>query len=128
MAIDLLSDGLNTIKICERVGKTECDVKASKLIADVLEVLKAHGYISEYSQKDNGKGGLLNVQLNGKISELRSVKPRFAVSNKEWVATETHYLPSYNLGLLIVSTPKGVMSNKEAKEAKLGGRLLAFVY
>jgi small subunit ribosomal protein S8 len=128
MAIDLLSDGLNKIKLCERVGKPDCEVKSSKLLASVLDVLKAHGYIEGYSAKDNGKGGALVVKLNGKINELRSVKPRFAVSSKQWVEKETNFLPSYNIGLLVVSTPKGVMSNKEAKEAKMGGRLIAFVY
>ncbi len=128
MAIDLLSDGLNKIKLCERVGKEGCEVKSSKLLGSVLDVLKTYGYIAEYTHKDNGKGGLLVVKLNGKINELRSVKPRFAVSSKKWIETETNFLPSYNIGLLVVSTPKGVMSNKEAKEAKMGGRLIAFVY
>jgi small subunit ribosomal protein S8 len=125
---DLLADGLNKIKLCDRIGKSSCDVKASKLLASVLDVLKANGYIPEYSPKDNGKGGLLSVKLEGKIKELRAVRPRFAVSSKKWVETETSFLPSYNIGLLIVSTPKGVMSNKEAKEEKMGGRLIAFVY
>jgi len=128
MAIDLLGDSLNKIKLCDRTGKSECEVKASKLLESILSVLKANGFIEEYSRKDNDKGGLLVVKLNGKINELRVVKPRFPVSSREWVDTEAQFLPAYNLGMLIVSTPRGIMSNKEAKEGKLGGRLIAFVY
>ena len=128
MAIDLLGDSLNKIKLCDRTGKSECEVKASKLLESILSVLKANGFIEEYSRKDNGKGGLIAIRLNGKINELRVVKPRFPVSSKEWIDTESQFLPAYNLGMLIVSTPKGIMSNKDAKEAKLGGRLIAFVY
>jgi small subunit ribosomal protein S8 len=128
MAVDLLGDSLNKIKLCDRIRKEECEVKASKLLESILSVLKANGFVDSYSRKENGKGGLFVVKLNGRINELRVVKPRFPVSNKEWINTESHFLPAYNLGMLIVSTPKGIMSNKDAKESKLGGRLVAFVY
>jgi small subunit ribosomal protein S8 len=128
MAVDLLGDSLNKIKLCDRIGKMECEVKASKLLESILALLKSNGFVSDYSRKENGKGGLLVIKLNGKINELKVVKPRFPVSSKKWVDTESQFLPAYNLGMLIVSTPKGIMNNKDAKEAKIGGRLIAFVY
>ena len=128
MAVDLLGDSLNKIKLCDRIGKAECEVKASKLLENILTVLKSNGFVEDYSRKDNGKGGLLVIRLNGRINELKVVKPRFPVSSKEWIETESQFLPAYNLGMLIVSTPKGIMNNKDAKDAKLGGRLIAFVY
>ncbi len=56
------------------------------------------------------------------------VKPRHAVTVDEYQKYEMRYIPSRDFGILIVSTPKGIMSNKDAKEKHFGGRLIAYVY
>ena len=66
--------------------------------------------------------------LSKKINDIGVIKPRHAVRLEEYQKYEARYIPSKNFGMLVVSTPKGVMSNREAKEQHLGGRLLAFVY
>ena len=129
MAVDRLSDALNQIKLNDRVGNREVVLEwSSKLIKGVLDVLKEEGYIEDYETFDDGGKERIKVRLRGAINELRAIKPRFPVKYNEIISAEAQYLPAYNIGILILTTPKGVMSNKKAKELHIGGRLLAFVY
>jgi len=125
---DLLADALNKIKVYERIGKDECSVSYTKLVESVIATLKKNGYIKDYAPVTEGKFTVLNVVLSKKINDIGVIKPRHAVRLEEYQKYEARYIPSKNFGMLVVSTPKGVMSNKEAKEQHLGGRLLAFVY
>ena len=128
MLQDTLADALTAIKNAERVGKGKCVVKSSKLIGDILKVMQANGYIGPFETIENGKGGMFKVDLKGKIIDTRTIKPRFAVGVDEYEKFERRFLPARNIGLLIVSTPKGVMEHKKAKGLRLGGRLLSYVY
>ena len=128
MLQDTLADALTVIKNAERTGKGKCTVKANKLIGGILKVMQENGYIGTFESVENGRGGVLKVELNGKIIDGGVIKPRFAVGVGEYEKWEKRYLPAKNIGLLIVSTPKGVMSHKMAKELKIGGRLLSYVY
>ena len=56
------------------------------------------------------------------------VKPRFAVKSNEYENWEKKFLPSRNVGIMVVSTSNGVIAHKDAEEKNIGGRLLAFVY
>jgi len=125
---DHLADALNTIKTHEMVGQNTCSVRASSIIAEVLKVLKEHKYLKDYSLVDNGRGGFYEVQLDGRINDCGVIKPRSSVKNDEFPKWEKRFLPSRDFGILVVSTSKGVMSHKEAKEAGLGGKLVAYVY
>ncbi len=75
-----------------------------------------------------GTSGAFKVQLVGKINACGTIKPRFAVKKTDWNKWEQRYIPSKDFGMLIVSTPKGMMTNSEAKEKNTGGRLIAYVY
>jgi len=125
---DLLADALNKIKVYERIGRDECSVSYTKLVESVIATLKKNGYIKDYAPVAEGKFTVLKVVLSKKINDIGVIKPRHAVRLEEYQKYEARYIPSKNFGMLVVSTPKGVMSNKEAKEQHLGGRLLAFVY
>ncbi len=125
---DTLADALNIIKTHERVGKMRCRVRASKLVREVLKKLQENGYVDEFEFVDDGKSGFYDVKLSGRINECKAIKPRFPVKADEIIDWERKYLPSVNYGILILTTPKGVMTNREAREQKIGGRLLAYVY
>ena len=77
---------------------------------------------------DDGLGGKLRVQLIGRINGCRSVNPRFSVGRDGYSRWERQFLPAVGVGILIVSTPKGVLSHTEAREMNLGGRLVGYVY
>ncbi len=123
-----LEASLNKIKIYERIGKYECIVKDSKLMRAIADVLKRFNYIKDYKVVKIGKFDYISIELAKKINDIKAIKPRFAVNIDDYQRYESRFIPSKDFGILIVSTPNGVMSNKEAKEKHLGGRLLAYVY
>lgn len=126
---DPLADALSAIKNSEIVGHRYCVVApASKLIGRVLRVMQGEGYIGEFEFIDDGKAGKFRVELQGKINDCGVIKPPFSVKKDEFEKWEKRYLPARGFGILIITTPKSVMSHREAIEKGLGGRLLAFTY
>lgn len=101
---------------------------ASNLVGKILQVLQRHGYIGEFEFVDDGKAGMFRVQLLGRINKSRAVRPRWSAKVHEYTDWEKKLLPAYNVGIIIVTTPQGVMSHQEAREKGLGGKLLAYVY
>ena len=127
--MDTLANALNSIKVAENGGRAEARIApASKLVRETLSIIKAEGYVSEYEFIDDGKSGEFRVKLAGKINNCGAVKPRFYVRKDEWEKHEQRYLPGRSIGILVVTTSKGVMTHKKAKELEIGGKLLAFVY
>jgi small subunit ribosomal protein S8 len=128
MRHDLLSDVLYVINNAEKVGRRFCLVPASSLVKNVLMVIQKAGYIGDFEFIDDGKSGQFRIDLIGRINKSRAIRPRFAVKSDQFEKWESRYLPAKGFGMLILSTPKGVMSQKEATEKQTGGRLLAYVY
>lgn len=129
MMHDVINDAISTIKNYERIGKSECVVRPkSKLLVEILRIFQNGGYIGEFEVSDDGRGGSIRIKLVKRINDCGVIKPRYAVKRDEFQKWEQRFLPARDLGMLIVSTPKGVMSHLDAKEKGLGGRLLAYVY
>jgi len=129
MLLDPLANACSGIKNAEYVSKGNVVVNPrSKLIGTVLRILQSNGFIGEYESVDDGRFGKFKVQLLGRINKIGVIKPRRAIKFAEIEKAEAKYLPAINFGLLIISTPKGVMTHVEAKKQHIGGRLLAFVY
>ena len=127
--MDPLADALTNIRNNELQGNDSCVIKpASKLIGHVLSTMQKENYIGNFELVDDGKAGIFNVELVGNINKCGVIKPRHAVKNTEFKDYEKRYLPAKNFGILIVTTPQGVMTHHEAKEAGIGGRLLVYVY
>ncbi|HDI01032.1 MAG TPA: 30S ribosomal protein S8 [Candidatus Bathyarchaeota archaeon] len=127
--LDPVANGLTAIKNAEMVRKKEVVIcPASKLLGAILRVMQKHGYIGEVEYIDDGRAGKFRVQLLGRINKCGAIKPRFPVRKDEFEEWEKRYLPARDIGILIVSTPKGVMSHREAKKLGIGGRLVAYVY
>jgi len=129
MMMDPLADLLTTIRNAERTGKKEISFKpSSKLIKEVLEIMKKHNYIESYEIVDDGRGGIVRIKLSGRINECKVIKPRYSCKIDEFEKFEKRFLLSRDLGIIIVSTPKGLMTHREAKEKGIGGVLIAYVY
>ena len=127
--VDLLAQALTKIKNAENVGKSECVVRPiSKVIREVLNILRLNGYIGEFEVIDDGRGGIVKIQLVGKINNCGAIKPRFSVSKDNFEKFEKRYLPAKDFGILIVSTVKGLMTHMQAKKMGIGGQLIAYVY
>ena len=128
MRQDLISDVMYVMNNAENMGKGTCTVPASKLIKDVLMVMQKAGYVGSFEFIDDSRSGFFQIQLAGHINSARAIKPRFAVKKNEYEKWEERYLPAINFGILVVSTPKGIMSQKDASKQGLGGRLICYVY
>jgi small subunit ribosomal protein S8 len=127
--MDTLANGLTTIMNHEMRRKRECIIgKASKLLGRVLRVMQLNGYIGEFEFIDDGRSGKFRVQLLGRVNKCGAIKPRIPVSCKEIENWEKQFLPSRDMGVLVLSTSEGVLSHREVKGKKIGGRLLSFVY
>ncbi len=129
MKHDPLNDALSTINNAEQSGKLQCEVApASKLIGRVLKVMQDNGYIESFEYMENGKGGVFSISLTGNINKCQVIKPRWTLQKKDIEDFESRYLPAQNFGVLIITTNRGVVSNTEAKELGIGGKLLAYVF
>lgn len=128
MLQDTLADALAVIKNAEKVGKRECVTRASKEIREILTLLQNHGYIGPFEFVDDGRSGKFKIELKGKIINTNVVKPRYSTRVDEFEKWEKRFLPAREFGLLILTTPKGIIDHKKAKEMHTGGKLVAFVY
>ncbi len=127
--MNLLANTLSAIKNAEMRNKKECIVyPTSKFVATVLKVIQKNAYIGEFELIDDGRGGKFRIQLLGRINNCGIIKPRIGVSYKELVKYESKFLPSKEIGILILSTSKGIMTSREARENRIGGILLCYVY
>ena len=129
MLQDPLGDTLNKIKAHENRRRKEVILNpTSNLIQDVLATLQKAQYIGEVERIEDGKGGKFRVQLLGRINKCAVIRPRFPVKHADITNWEKKYLPAVDFGILVMTTPEGVMSQREAHDSGIGGRLLAYVY
>ncbi len=127
--MDPLVDALTIIRNAENAAKKDCAIMpASNFLGEVLRVAKENGYIEGYNRNEEKGKISYAVQLNGKLNTIKAIKPRYAVKQTEFEKYEKRYLPARDVGLIVVSTSKGVMTHTQAKQEKLGGRLIALMY
>ncbi|MGM0561660.1 MAG: 30S ribosomal protein S8 [Pseudomonadota bacterium] len=128
---DPLGDLLTRIRNGQRSNKSVISAPASKLRANVLEVLKREGYIREYRGSVDDEGfDVLEIELKYFEGEpvIREIS-RISRPGRR-VYSKIRELPRYynGLGIAILSTPRGVMSDHEARAANVGGELLCRVF
>lgn len=129
MLNDPLANVLSYINNHEKIGRKEITVaNNSKVIRKILDILNANNYLGSYTEIDDGKGKLLNINLLGNVNKTGVIKPRFNVKKDEYEKFEKRYLPAKDFGIIIVSTSKGMMTHNEAKTQGLGGRLICYCY
>jgi small subunit ribosomal protein S8 len=129
MQHDLLNDALVSLRHADRDGKPGVAIApTSKLIAEVLRIFREHHYIEEFTFVPTGKGGKYDVKLSRRINSCGVIKPRISVSYDSLERYESRFLPAQDFGILVLSTNRGVVSHQTAREMKIGGRLLAYVY
>ncbi len=126
---DTLAAALSKILNGERIGQKKCLIKpVSSVIKQILQIMQEQHYTGGATEEEDGMGGFLNLALMGKINKCGAIKPRFSVKITDYEKWEKRFLPAKDFGILIMSTPKGIMTHIEAKTRKLGGRLLAYCY
>nr|MBI4156851.1 30S ribosomal protein S8 [Candidatus Woesearchaeota archaeon] len=127
--MDNLNNALSKMMNAERIGRDKCIILvSSKITKDVLIIMKNNGYIGDFKEIKDGKGGKIIVNLIGKINNVGVIKPRFSVKMNQYEKYEKRFMPAKDFGFIVVSTSNGMMTHIEAKEKNLGGRLISFVY
>ncbi|MCX8029546.1 MAG: 30S ribosomal protein S8 [Brevinematales bacterium] len=124
-----ISDSLNRIKNANRVGHQYVFVKKSKFLANILKVMKENGYIGDFVE-DSEKRYFYKVELkyyNGK-PVIKDIKILSNPSRRLYLGYRDMKPYKNNLGITIVSTPRGVMTSVEAKNLKVGGMLICSIW
>ena len=130
MVTDPIADMLTRIRNANQMRYNEVEVPASKIKNEIARILKEEGFISDYKIKKNNiqDNIVLYLKYSGKervITGLKRIsKPGLRVYAK---AEEVPYVLN-GLGIAILSTSKGVMTDKEARKNGVGGEVLAYIW
>lgn len=128
-AKNIVANLFSTIYNNEIRNRKECFViPGSKLASEILRTMQKNKYIGEFEFIDDGLAGKFRIQLLGRINKCGAITPRFNVKKDGYERWEHQYLPAVGVGVLFVTTSKGVKSHIEAQTEELGGRLLGYVY
>ena len=127
---DPVADMLTRIRNASSAGHRRVDIPVSKLKVEIARLLRDNHYIQEYKVLDDGRHGLLRVYLKyyderPVIRELRRVS---TPGLRRYVKVREIPHIRNGLGMAILSTPRGLMSDREARRAHLGGEVLAVLW
>lgn len=128
---DPLGDMLTRIRNAQMRGKSTVSTPASKLRAWVLDVLQAEGYIRGYERKEteNGQGELvISLKYFEGTPVIRDLKRVSKPGRRVYMGVNDIPSVRNGLGVSIVSTPKGVLSDANARAANVGGEVLCTVF
>ena len=126
MSHDVVADALNMIKNAKNAKKETVKItRISNLLIEILKIMKQKEAIQRYKINSDEKSVEITI---GKLSDCRSIKPRFTVTKDTIEKYRRRYLPSRNLGTVVISTNKGLVTHEEALNEKIGGSLIAYFY
>lgn len=126
---DSIANALSKIEMYDKLGRKKVELTpSSKLLKGILQIMNEQGYIGTFEEDDNKRGGILNLNLINKLNKCGVIKPRFSCELNEFEKFEKRFLLAKGFGILIVSTSQGLMTHDEAKEKKIGGKLIAYCY
>ncbi len=127
---DPIADMLTRIRNAMRIKSRQVNVKCSKVCMAIAAVLKAEGYIEDFDRIDDGKQGILRVTLKygqtgqGAIEQIQRVsKP----GRRVYSSVDDLPVVMNGMGIAVVSTSKGLMSDKSCRQAKIGGEIICTV-
>ena len=128
---DPIADMLTRIRNANSAKHDQVDVPASNMKKAIAEILLAEGYIKSYQIVDDGTQGIIRIALKYNAGKEKVIQGLRRVSKPGLrVYAGADELPKVlkGLGIAIISTSKGVMTDKKAREAHVGGEVLAFVW
>lgn len=126
MVNDIVADTLIRIKNGYMSSRSEVDVRFSKLSLNICNLLKEEGFIKECTQKDNFIA--VELKYDDKAPSLTDVKRVSKPGRRVYMGVKALPRVLNGLGIAIVSTPKGVMTDKKARKLGVGGEVMAEVW
>ncbi len=131
MVGDRIADMLTRIRNANQMKYEKVVVLGSKMTLGIAEILKREGYIEDFNYTKDTKGDKLELTLKYGDKKVRVIQGLKRVSKSGLrVYAKTNEIPRVlnGLGIAIISTSKGLMTDKEAREAGLGGEVLAYIW
>ena len=128
---DTIADMLTRIRNASAAKHDSVDVPASKVKKAIAQILLDEGYISSFTVEEDGKQGMIEIQLKYGPNKSQVITGLRRVSKPGLrIYTNVEDMPKVmkGLGIAILSTPKGIMTDKDARKANVGGEVLAFVW
>ena len=128
---DVIADMLTRIRNANDAKHQTVDIPASNMKKAIAEILVNEGYVSAYEVIEDGKQGIIRVTLKytGKKQKvLRGIRRVSKPGLRIYAGCEDMPRVMNGLGIAIVSTSKGIMTDKQARKEKAGGEVLAFVW
>ncbi len=132
MVTDPIADFLTRIRNAQMAGHRIVEIPASNLKKRMTEILYAQGYILKYKFEDDNKQGVIKIALKydpqSKQPAIHSLERVSRPGLRQYASPADFKKVKNGLGIAIVSTSKGVMTDKEAKAGNVGGEVLCYVY
>ena len=127
---DLIADTFTMIRNAIMAKKENLDVPASKRSKDILEILKRENYIDNYKLIEDKKQGILRIYLKytSKGSAIRTIKRVSKPGLRIYVKRDKVPRVLRGMGMAIISTSKGILTDKEAKAQGVGGEVIGYVW
>ena len=128
---DVIADMLTRIRNANDAKHETVDIPASNLKKSIAQILLEEGYIKNYQIVEDGKQGIIRVTLKYAAGKQKVIHGLRRVSKPGLrIYSNCEDMPKVmdGLGIAIVSTSKGVMTDKKARQANVGGEILAFVW
>ncbi len=131
MVADRIADMLTRIRNANQMKYATVEVLGSKMTLGIAQILKEEGYIADYKYEKNIKGDKLLIDLKYTDKKERVITGLKRISKSGLrVYAKSDEIPRVlnGLGIAIISTSKGLMTDKKAREAGLGGEVLAYIW
>ena len=129
---DPIADYLTRLRNAICASHRVVDIPASNLKKDITKILFEKGYILNYKFVDDGRQGIIKIALKynatDKTSAIKSLKRVSSPGLRCYTGYKDMPRVINGLGIAIISTSKGVMTDKEAADEKIGGEVLCYVY
>ena len=128
---DSIADMLTRIRNASSAKHDSVKIPASNMKKAIAQILVDEGYIKGFTVEEDGKQGMLDIQLKYGPNKSQVITGLRRVSKPGLrIYTNVEDMPKVmkGLGIAILSTPKGVMTDKDARKANVGGEVLAFVW
>jgi small subunit ribosomal protein S8 len=128
---DPVSDYLSRLRNAQKADHRHVDIPSSKVKRAITQILLDKGYISRYVNVDDGRQGLLRIYLKYEANGspvIRSLRRVSTPGLRRYVSARELPRVRNGLGIAVVSTSRGVMTDKEARAHNIGGEVLAYIY
>ena len=127
---DVIADMLTRIRNANSAKHETVDIPASNMKKSIADILVAEGYVKGYQVIEDGKQGIIRVTLkyHGKEKVIKGLRRVSKPGLRIYAGCEDMPRVMGGLGIAIVSTSKGIMTDKQARKEHVGGEILAFVW